>query len=189
MKLWGVIENPDLSLAPSQFFVVTAESSNISSSGSEVNPRRKRKYSWDHVESDSMLQSSIELQLKNPLPLDWEQCLDLESGRMYYMNRNTLKKSYNWPKEQKIDLELNISPLSSSDFERSTKMVGDSMKHIQSSNSMVAAACHKCHLLVMLSKSSPNCPNCKHLHSFPLQQSHPPKAAAAKSFETLSLLN
>ena len=25
-----------------------------------------------------MIQTSVDLQLKDPLPLDWEQCLDLE---------------------------------------------------------------------------------------------------------------
>lgn len=188
MKLRRMMENQELSLAPSRFFVAV-ESNNSSSLDSDANNHRKRKHSWDQLEIGPMKQSSIELQLKDPLPSDWEQCLDLESGRMYYLNRKTLKKSYNWPKEQKIDLELNISTLSSPD-EKSTKMFEDSNKANNSSNSMVALACLKCHLLVMLSKSSPSCPNCKYLHSLPTQQQNPPpKVASAKSLETLLLLN
>ncbi|KAJ8615789.1 hypothetical protein MRB53_035161 [Persea americana] len=186
MQHWRVMENPDLTLGLSRF-IAPAESSNSSSSESEANSHRKRKFSWDHLKSDSMIQNSIELQLKDPLPLDWEQCLDLESGRMYYLNRKTLKKSYNWPKEQRIDLELNISTLSNSDevrFEISKKP-----KESCSSDNMVAVACLKCHLLVMLSRSSPTCPNCKYLHSLPTHQSPPAKVAYAKSLETLRLLN
>lgn len=116
--------------------------------------------------------------------------LALQSGRMYYLNRKTLKKSYEWPKEQKIDLELNISTLSNSD-ELSSKTLEDSKKPKKScsSNNMVAVACLKCHLLVMLSRSSPSCPNCKFLHSLPTQQTPPAKVTSAKSLETLRLLN
>ncbi|XP_058089129.1 protein CURLY FLAG LEAF 1-like [Magnolia sinica] len=186
MRLWRVADRPELSLGPSRFIV--AECGNSSSSESEANPCRKRKYAFDQLKTDPMIQTSIELQLKDPLPLDWEQCLDLESGRMYYLNRKTLKKSWNWPKDQKIDLELNISTLSNSDGNSAT-VVEDANKNYNTSSNMVAVACLKCHLLVMLCKSSPSCPNCKYLHSLPTQQSPRPKISTTKTLETLSLLN
>ncbi|KAL5991047.1 hypothetical protein ACLOJK_011953 [Asimina triloba] len=188
MKLWmQEAEHPELSLGPSRFSLL--ESANSSSSESEVYPRRKRKYACDDQSNiDPTIQTSIELQHKDPLPLDWEQCLDLESGRMYYLNRKTLKKSWHWPEDRKIDLELNISTHSYSD-EKSSTETGDPQKGYNANSNMVAVACLKCHLLVMLCKSSPSCPNCKYLHSLPTQQLQTPKIDSAKTLETLSLLN
>ncbi|KAJ4955393.1 hypothetical protein NE237_012176 [Protea cynaroides] len=186
-QFWMMMDNPDLSLGPSQF--VVPGSTNSLSSESETNPSKKRKYCSDHFKTEPMIQTNIELQLKDPLPFDWEQCLDLESGRMYYLNRSTLKKTWNWPQEQKLDLELNISPLSSSEGKSTSEILEGSKKYSSSCNNMVAVACLKCHLLVMLSRSSPSCPNCKYVHSLPTQQSQPPKVTTIKSFDTLSLLN
>ncbi|KAE8714486.1 F-box/kelch-repeat protein [Hibiscus syriacus] len=134
-------------------------------------------------------QTSVDLQVKDSLPLGWEQCLDLESGRMYYMNRKTLKKTRNWPRDQKLDLELNISPTSSDcseHFNGCLISVEDSYdknrQHASNTTNMVALPCLNCHLLVILSKSSPACPNCKYVHSLPTLQT-------TKSLSTLSLLN
>ena len=75
------MELPDLSLAPGLFAV--EKSPNSSSSESDSNPIRKRKFFDDHqllkTESDHQAaHTSVDLQLKDPLPLDWEQCLDLQ---------------------------------------------------------------------------------------------------------------
>lgn len=78
-QFWRIMEFPELSLAPSPRHGVD-KSTNSSSSESEANyPSKKRKFS-DHLfnRSDPMIQTSVDLQLKDPLPLDWEQCLDLE---------------------------------------------------------------------------------------------------------------
>ncbi|KAK8571540.1 hypothetical protein V6N13_047211 [Hibiscus sabdariffa] len=131
-------------------------------------PSKKRKLFQDQfLNVGSQFQTSVGLQVKDPLPLDWEQCLDLESGRMYYMNRKTLQKTWNWPEDQKLDLELNISPTSSNGSEHfnggSISVEDSNNKHRQHSSSatnMVALPCLNCHLLVILSKSSPACPNC-----------------------------
>ncbi|XP_058102291.1 uncharacterized protein LOC131246328 [Magnolia sinica] len=181
MKLWRVMDRPELSLGPPQFFVKRSDDRSVES---EANLCWKRKCSWDRLKTDFMVGTSIELQLKDPLPLDWEQCLDLESGKVYYLNRKTLKKSWSWPKD---DLELSIStPSSSVGSSCSSTMLEDSKKHNHSTSNMVAVACLKCHLLVMLSKSCPFCPNCKYLYPLPL--SLPPKPTSTKSLETLSLL-
>ncbi|XP_050144064.1 uncharacterized protein LOC126619691 [Malus sylvestris] len=80
---------------------------------------RKRKFFQDHHLKSSApspsLQTSVDPQLKDPLPLDWEQCLDLQSRKMYYLNRKTSRKRWNWPINQaSVNLELNISTLSGS---------------------------------------------------------------------------
>jgi len=109
---------------------------------------------------------------------------------MYSLNRKTLKKSWLRPKEQKLDLELNISTLPSSEEKTPSSTAHEQYHQKQDTNSscsMVAVACLNCHLLVMLSKSSPSCPNCKYVHSLlPMQ---PRKIEAVKSLETLSLLH
>ncbi|XP_038989672.1 uncharacterized protein LOC120113062 [Phoenix dactylifera] len=180
-----VMDQTELSLGPSLSAYV--KSANSSSSESDANSRRKRKHAWD----EPMTQTSIELQLNDPLPLDWEQCLDLQSGRMYYLNRKTLKKSWIRPKEQKLDLELNISTLPISEGKASSTTPDDQKKHNSSSGNMVAVVCVNCHLLVMICKSSPSCPNCKYVHAL-LQTPHqtsPRRMEAVKSLETLSLLH
>lgn len=110
----------------------------------------------------------------------------MQSGKMYYLNRKTLKKSWSWPKGHKLDLELNISTAPNSD-ERTTPVA---QEKINSGERMVAVACPQCHLLVMISKISPSCPNCKHLHAFPSsQESNYSYVGKIKPLETLSLLN
>ncbi|PIA29802.1 hypothetical protein AQUCO_05800106v1 [Aquilegia coerulea] len=193
-----LIDHAELSLGPSRRGLLLTETRNTSSSESETKTPKKRKYKyfWDsHSNIEPMIQTSVELQLKESLPLDWEQCLDLESGRMYYLNRKTLKKSSTWPKDHKLDLELNIStPSSSVDEEKNSFEMSlmNSKKHVSSSSNMVAVACMKCHLLVMLCRSSPSCPNCKYVHS--LLPAHPQPQGllsqnTAKPLHTLSLLH
>ncbi|RWR71997.1 WW domain-containing protein [Cinnamomum micranthum f. kanehirae] len=184
MRHWRVMESPELSLGPSG---LAGESADGFSPMLAVNHCRKRKSPWDHLKSDHpMIQSGFQLQPKKPL--DREQCLDFEEGRMYYMNRNTSKKTCYCPKDQKLDLDLNISTLSNS-IEKGSDLVEDPKKPSNSNTNMVAVACFKCHLLVMLHRSSPTCPNCKYLHSFPTKQGPHPNTTTRRPMETLSLLN
>ncbi|TQD93076.1 hypothetical protein C1H46_021334 [Malus baccata] len=174
------MEIPELSLGPTQL----GFNKNSSSSSSPVESAegkgtcRKRKFFQDHHLKSSApspsLQTSVDPQLKDPLPLDWEQCLDLESGKMYYLNRKTSRKRWNWPINQaSVNLELNISTLSGSSY-RSSETIEeaknnnckyDGSRDNSNNNNTVALACRKCHLLLVLSRSSPCCPNCKYLHS------------------------
>ncbi|KAF2322242.1 hypothetical protein P3X46_010313 [Hevea brasiliensis] len=200
------MELTELSLAPSQLNNSSSESENNFASSSSSS--RKRKFFSDHHLLRSAVPpfqtSIVDLHVKDPLPPDWEQCLDLESGKMYYLNRKTLRKSWNWPNvDQKLDLELNISPLSDcpdhhqqcrrSNYINSSSLEEYSKKLQASSscsnNNMVALACLNCHLLVILSRSSPSCPNCKYVHSLPTPQTPQPKISPTKSLNTLSLLN
>ncbi|CAK9313723.1 unnamed protein product [Citrullus colocynthis] len=178
------MEIPELSLAPTQF-VKSDEINSSSKKLVESNPCcRKRKLLVHHDHHHFIKsQTSVDLQLKDPLPLDWEQCLDLQlvqSGKMYYLNRKTLKKSWNWPKEEhynyhkkhhqkQLDLELELNNINSSSSSRADNLMNFRHGHGSSSeirsNNMVALPCLNCHLLVILSKSSPSCPNCKHLHT------------------------
>ncbi|KAK1313668.1 hypothetical protein QJS10_CPA06g01402 [Acorus calamus] len=147
-------------------------------------------------------------------PKNQQQQQPWRSGRMYYLNRRTLKKSWDWPRDQKLDLELNISP-SSIFTDRTTRIISASTRsleeearkirttNISHTTNMVAVVCLKCHLLVMLCRSSPSCPNCKYVHSLSSPAVVAPAPAVvtrvsqqglkskmrSKSLETLSLLN
>ncbi|KAF3457396.1 hypothetical protein FNV43_RR02053 [Rhamnella rubrinervis] len=129
--------DPELSLAPTLF--VNANKSSTTSSTTNTNissllepetnySSRKRKLFHDHHHHLHVMKTQppvhqasddhVDLHLKDPLPLDWEQCLDLESGKMYYLNRKTLKKSWNWPMDKNVlDLGLNNTTRQPSDFE------------------------------------------------------------------------
>ncbi|CAN6335852.1 unnamed protein product [Urochloa humidicola] len=196
---------PELSLAPAAWpgFAAPAPPAKSSSSESDGASRKKRKHyaGWEEPPAN------LELQLNDPLPLDWEQCLDLQSGRMYYLNRKTLKRSWVRPREQSVNLDLNISTTASIDTSSAgvlgapgeddgpTKRPAGAIS--SGGNNMVAVPCANCHLLVMLCKSSPSCPNCKFVH--PLAPATPRAAvpqpahrridAAVKPLQTLSLLH
>ncbi|XP_023548823.1 uncharacterized protein LOC111807358 [Cucurbita pepo subsp. pepo] len=191
------MEAPHLSLAPTQFIKtddINSSSNKLQQTSSSCSRKRKlllhHHHSYPHHINS---QTSVDLQLKDPLPLDWEQCLDLQSGKMYYLNRKTLRKSWNWPEEdhhnddKKLDLELELNNIDSSSSKANSLMNfrhGYGSSSSQSSN-MVALPCLNCHLLVILSKSSPSCPNCKHFHAlFPI-----PSSPNSPPPNTLSLLN
>ncbi|KAJ7979079.1 WW domain [Quillaja saponaria] len=188
-----IMELTKLSLAPTQS--VINKSTDSTSSEYENNPSRKRKLFPDHLlmkTNQQAVQGSVDLQLKDPLPLDWEQCLDLDSGRLYYLNRKTLRKTWNRPNDQKLDLDLNISSLSNSPEQcnsSTTSPVEEYKKTSNSTTNMVALACLNCHLLVILSKSFPSCPNCKYVHSLPVQQSPPQNVSDVKPTNTFSFLS
>ncbi|XP_021911161.1 uncharacterized protein LOC110824995 [Carica papaya] len=151
----------ELSLAPRECVMSKTRSSNSSSESELSKSSRKRKL------FSVNFQTSVDLQLKDPLPWDWEQCLDLESGRMYYVNKKSLRRSWSYPKEKKLDLELNIS--TNPNFTGQQKLVVEDDNQQNSStgsgSNMVALPCMNCHLLVILFKSYPSCPNCKYVHA------------------------
>ncbi|CAN6326173.1 unnamed protein product [Urochloa humidicola] len=199
---------PELSLAPAVWpgFAAPTPAAKSSSSESDGTSRKKRKHYAAGWEEPQQPPANLELQLNDPLPLDWEQCLDLQSGRMYYLNRKTLKKSWVRPREQSVNLDLNISTAAIVDASSGVVSApGEDAEPTKrppaavcsGGNNMVAVPCANCHLLVMLCKSSPSCPNCKFVQ--PLAPATPRAAvpqpayrrldAAVKPLETLSLLH
>ncbi|KAG0460259.1 hypothetical protein HPP92_023387 [Vanilla planifolia] len=179
------MDHPELSLSP---LISSFQGANNPYTDSEAKNAQKRKLSsWEQPSTQINI---VDLQVTNPLPIDWEQCLDLHSGRMYYLNRRSLKKTWVKPKKQRLDLDLNIANFPVSDGKKSGFLTQEEKKMQSScgSGGMVAIVCLNCHLLVLLYLSSPSCPNCKYMHTLlpsPPQQ----KMEAIKSPETLSLLH
>ncbi|KAJ7566379.1 hypothetical protein O6H91_02G099900 [Diphasiastrum complanatum] len=89
---------------------------------SEIDGERKRKrllHMWNsnasdrertarEVHSSGMVtvapKHDIELILCSPLPLGWEQCLDMQTGEMYYVNSSTHTKTREDPRKHCPDL-------------------------------------------------------------------------------------
>ncbi|EEF48498.1 uncharacterized protein LOC8263066 [Ricinus communis] len=64
----------------------------------------------------------IELQLETPLPLEWQQCLDIQSGEIHFYNTRTKKRTSRDPRRSpeppspghmSLDLELHLQPCES----------------------------------------------------------------------------
>jgi len=71
---------PELSLGPTSLGFAPVKSPRSSSSDSEGSSggaagKKRKHFAWE--EAVSHAGSSLDLQLGDPLPLDWEQCLDL----------------------------------------------------------------------------------------------------------------
>jgi hypothetical protein len=120
---------------------------------------------------------------------------------MYYLNRKTLTKSWVRPREQSVNLDLNISTAAIVDTTPAPDEGTELTKRPPggANSNMVAVPCANCHLLVMLCKSSPSCPNCKFVQPLapatprgampPQPPAHRRLHAAVKPLETLSLLH
>ncbi|KAL4557603.1 hypothetical protein LXL04_035787 [Taraxacum kok-saghyz] len=82
-----------------------------------------------------------ELHLETPIPLEWQRCLDIKSGQIYYYNTRTHKKtskdptssSPEPPKNMSLDLELNL-PCGSSDTTKKHHHVADNFSKFKSLN-------------------------------------------------------
>ncbi|KAK0577106.1 hypothetical protein LWI29_027856 [Acer saccharum] len=73
----------------------------------------------DHQTLDKKTKSifDIELHLETPLPLEWERCLDIQSGQIHFYNTRTNKRTSGDPRispdppgpgHMSLDLELNL---------------------------------------------------------------------------------
>ncbi|XP_074590750.1 uncharacterized protein LOC141846610 [Curcuma longa] len=145
---------------------------------------------WLAKEMKSAKKEEIELNLDAPLPMDWQQCLDIKSGRIHFYNTKTHRRTLTDPRlgldpplrsPLSLDLELNLAsreppPIRVSallqekpetDHARS-KSPHDGegvplswISPVSDAEEMVAAVCARCHMLVMMSKAALSCPNCK----------------------------
>ncbi|KAK1278330.1 hypothetical protein QJS04_geneDACA019664 [Acorus gramineus] len=136
----------------------------------------------------------VDFHLETPLPLEWQRCLDIQSGEIHFYNTRTHKRTSRDPRLRSpspprllcLDLELNLNFESSPTIHAShaeeedhrEMMRDDSFTQMGDSRllqppslvedgrrgEMVAAVCMRCHMLVMLCKSAPSCPNCKFMH-------------------------
>ncbi|CAL9773322.1 unnamed protein product [Musa acuminata subsp. burmannicoides] len=143
----------------------------------------KRMRYQDGKEHDGCCLSKpdTELCVGTPLPLEWQQCLDIRSGEMYFYNTKTRKRTFRDPRLiptpprpcLSLDLKLKIDPAVTDDDEfrcnpRSSRgSASRSLPWISldaDRREMVATVCMRCHMLVMMCKAALSCPNCKFVH-------------------------
>ncbi|XP_072992078.1 uncharacterized protein [Typha latifolia] len=145
-----------------------------------------KKRRWEDVEEsncknlskDEEPNADIEIHLDNPLPSEWQQCLDLQSGRIHYYNTRTYKTTCKEPMKsseapichQGLDLDLNLAcqPQGGSVGGAGgppppppRKSVMKNYLYTSTDTEMVVAVCLRCHMLVIMSKATLSCPNCK----------------------------
>ncbi|XP_020598603.1 uncharacterized protein LOC110038171 [Phalaenopsis equestris] len=109
------------------------------------------------------LESFIELNLDTPLPLEWQRCLDIKSGEIYFYNTMTKARTFKDPRSSRethrcrrpnLDLELNL-------MREAPEILGVETEQSADEKEMMAIVCARCYMLVMMSKATPLCPNCK----------------------------
>ncbi|KAG6481008.1 hypothetical protein ZIOFF_057599 [Zingiber officinale] len=159
---------------------------------------KKRKNKNDGEEEEERLtkemksgkKEEIELNLDAPLPMDWQQCLDIKSGRIHFYNTKTHRRTSTDPRlgldpplrsALSLDLELNLAcreppPIRVSALLQEKAKTDHAcskspcdgegtplswVSPVSDAQEMVAAVCARCHMLVMMSKAALSCPNCK----------------------------
>ncbi|KAI3896516.1 hypothetical protein MKX03_036364 [Papaver bracteatum] len=113
--------------------------------------------------------AGIELNSDIPLPLKWEQCLDLKTGEVYYKNKETGKKSRRDPRKAITKFcgrnDYLVKEENSSDCEQRSQSPSPSSSTAKRNDSrrdqvLVVAGCKSCMMYFMLPKHVVDCPKC-----------------------------
>ncbi|CAM8954208.1 unnamed protein product [Rhodiola kirilowii] len=118
---------------------------------------------------------TIDLNSETPLPYNWEQCLDLKTGEIYFINRRNGMKTVEDPRgmswyyyyysEDEDEDEIEDDD-GSSEYETdedhhngsgSTEAVNGGEENV-----LVVAGCRSCLMYYMVSKQVKDCPKCNH---------------------------
>ncbi|OVA17410.1 hypothetical protein BVC80_1837g227 [Macleaya cordata] len=128
--------------------------------------------SSDEPENQSNEDSTLELNSHVALPYQWEQCLDLKTGEIYYinwMNGTKVKEdprmfnvnggdSYFTEEDSSYDSEG-----SSSESSPSSSSTTDNIYRNEGDHVLVVAGCKSCLMYFMLPKRVEECPKCNGL--------------------------
>ncbi|PIN08129.1 hypothetical protein CDL12_05519 [Handroanthus impetiginosus] len=152
---------------------------------------KKRK--WDDDPREEILEKikTFDPQTETSSPSEWQQCLDIKSGQIYFYNKRTNKRAMSDPRSSlaphkktpmSLELQLNLPSQSLGKNDSCTTLIHSRDNFVNSNpirdvtgltrspswltfegeqQEMVTAVCKKCFMLVMMCKSSPTCPNCK----------------------------
>ncbi|OVA09639.1 hypothetical protein BVC80_9101g172 [Macleaya cordata] len=109
---------------------------------------------------------SLELNSQVPLPYKWEQCLDLETGELYYINwenghktRKDPRKTARFGGDYNSD-EDDSSYDSDDDASSSSVSPPSSGNRSEGNHVLVVAGCKRCLMYFMLPKRVVDCPKC-----------------------------
>ncbi|XP_016490747.1 uncharacterized protein LOC107810472 [Nicotiana tabacum] len=90
-----------------------------------------------------------QLHLETPLPLEWQRCLDIKSGHIYFYNTRTQKRTSRDPRlsttpepptpvHMSLDLELNLLPCGSLEKTQNSYFIGNNKNSDTKKNSTEA---------------------------------------------------
>uniref|UniRef100_A0A9I9CGZ0 WW domain-containing protein n=1 Tax=Cucumis melo TaxID=3656 RepID=A0A9I9CGZ0_CUCME len=65
--------------------------------------KMKRKWEDPQGENFNSPTDNIELHLETPLPLEWQRCLDIQSGEIHFFNTKTQKRTSMDPRRNKLE--------------------------------------------------------------------------------------
>ncbi|KAH9709813.1 protein kibra [Citrus sinensis] len=134
----------------------------------------------DHINNNDDLQNgdaTLELNSHMSLPYHWEQCLDLKTGEIYYINwRNGMKAKedprttaessgdFYYSEEEDEDEDSSYdseeSTSESSPAPSSKEHYHRSVKDNNNNNVLVVAGCKSCLMYFMVPKQVEDCPKC-----------------------------
>ncbi|XP_073138014.1 uncharacterized protein [Henckelia pumila] len=96
-------------------------SKRILSAEETLSKKRKRDHEEKTIDRTETMKSFLEaadLQTHTPLPLEWQRCLDVKSGQVYFLNTRTQQRALTDPRTSagpspnptpmSLDLELNL---------------------------------------------------------------------------------
>ncbi|ERN06165.1 hypothetical protein AMTRI_Chr06g170760 [Amborella trichopoda] len=123
-------------------------------------------------ESQNLRHANLELNSEMSLPYQWEQCLDLKTGEVYFIDWNNGKKEKDDPRlvKNKTRLGYNSSDEESGNESEdssssSTYFYEDYLVDSDTNQDqiLVVAGCKRCLMYFMLPKMAMECPKCRSL--------------------------
>lgn len=135
-------------LIPNQRKSITPEFEDSSKKRKLEDEPKEEEFFEKRFKPQSMSKSifDIELHLETPLPFDWQRCLDIQSGQVYFCNTRTHERTSRDPRRTKspepptsschmsLDLELNL-PCDHSSLNKSSSQTDDHHNNSTNSNS------------------------------------------------------
>ncbi|KAK7304260.1 hypothetical protein VNO77_45127 [Canavalia gladiata] len=122
----------------------------------------------DNTTHISISDTTLELNSHISLPHHWEQCLDLKTGEIYYINwRNGMKAKEDPRREAEYSLSKEYESEEESWYdseESSSESCPSSKEHyqgqVEKQNVLVVAGCKGCLMYFMVPKQVEDCPKC-----------------------------
>ncbi|XP_077229488.1 protein CURLY FLAG LEAF 1-like [Tasmannia lanceolata] len=129
-----------------------------SSSGHSVAGDSSSGTSRPVPENQLNIEANLELNSDVLLPCPWEQCLDLKTGEVYYINWKTGMKTNEHPNT--VSGSFYSEEEDSYEYESSYESSPSSDDFQYEEGDLVVAGCKKCHVYSMQPKSVLECPKC-----------------------------
>lgn len=130
----------------------------------------------NHISNNNNSDATLELNSNISLPYHWEQCLDLKTGEIYYINwRNGMKAKEDPRRAAEAERECDESEEEEEEEEESwydseesssesstiiSKEQYDQREVIEKQNVLVVAGCKICLMYFMVPKQVEDCPKC-----------------------------